>query len=112
MALLSWLAGGVPTLCRSGTTPEAGRDHVHRLLDPFSCGGCCRSEGSDQDGSQLDGGVMAPEAGEDVLSHPPSNCLPSISRRSCMPASTSCSRLAVESNSWSAVPNGEGASGT
>jgi hypothetical protein len=37
---------------------------------------------------------------------------PSVSKRSCMPASTSCSRLAVESNSWSAAPNGEGASGT
>jgi hypothetical protein len=112
MVLLSWLAGGVPTLCKFGTTPEAGRDHVHRLLDPFSRGGRCRPEGSDQDGSQLDGGVMAPKAGEDVLSIPRAIARPSDSRRSCMPASTSCSCLAVESSSWSAAPSGEGASGT
>jgi hypothetical protein len=73
LALLLWSSGGTSTLCRFGASPEAGRDHVHRLLDPFPRGGRCRPEGSDQDGSQLDGGVMAPEAGEDVLRHSPSN---------------------------------------
>jgi hypothetical protein len=39
-------------------------------------GGCRCPEGSDQDRSQLDGGDVAPEAGKDVLRHPPSNCTP------------------------------------
>jgi hypothetical protein len=73
LALLLWGSGGTSTPCWSGASSEAGRDHVHRLLDPFPRGGRCRPEGPDQDGSQLDGGVMAPEAGEDVLRHSPSN---------------------------------------
>jgi hypothetical protein len=71
LALLLWWSGGTPTLCR--LSPEAGRDQVHCLLDSFPRSGCRCPEGSDQDGSQLDGRIMASEAGEDVLRHPSGN---------------------------------------
>jgi hypothetical protein len=76
LGLLSWWSGGVPTPCRSGTVSDAGHHHVCRLLYSFLCGGHRRLDGTNQDESQLEGRVVAPDAGEDILCRPPGNCSP------------------------------------
>jgi hypothetical protein len=76
LELLIWCPGGTPTFCRFGTAPETSRNHVSRFQDFFPRSGRRCPEGSDRNWSQLDGGVVAPEAGKDVLHHPPCNFTP------------------------------------
>jgi hypothetical protein len=76
LVLLFWWSESVPTPCRSGTASDAGHHHVCRLLYSFLRGGRRRPDGTNQDGSQLEGGVVAPEAGKDILCRPPGNCSP------------------------------------
>jgi hypothetical protein len=76
LGLLFWWSGSIPTPCRFGAASDAGHHHVCRLLYSFLRGGRRRLDGADQDGSQLEGEVVAPEAGKDALCHPPSNCSP------------------------------------
>jgi hypothetical protein len=76
LELLIWCPGGTPALCRFRATSDACRHHVRCLLDSLPRSGCRCPERSDQDWSQLDGGVVASEAGEDILRHPPGNYTP------------------------------------
>jgi hypothetical protein len=45
-------------------------------MHSFLRGGRRRPDGANQDRSQLEGGVMALEAGKDILRHPPGNRSP------------------------------------
>jgi hypothetical protein len=69
LLLFFWWSGGVPSACRSrdGAALDAGHHDIRCLLHSFPCGGRRCSNGANQDWSQQNGGVVALEAGKDVL---------------------------------------------
>jgi hypothetical protein len=112
LLLLFWWSVGIPSPCRSGTALDAGHHDVRRLLHSFPCGNHRRSNGTNQDWSQWNGGVMASEAGRMYSAIVRTTARPSVSKLSRTADSMCRSHSAAESNTGRTAPSEGGASAT